>query len=123
MDAWWGQYRATDTGYVNERQLGGAGDDEAFAVAADPAGNIYIAGSNTAPMYVHFQGGYDKFISKYDSGGTKQWIKNIGSAGNEVGLAVAAGASAVYVVGGTTAALGGPFQGGGYDLIVASFVP
>jgi hypothetical protein len=121
MDAWLGEYRANDAGYVIERQVGGTGNDEAFGIATNAAGDIFITGSNTATMYENFVGGYDVFVAKYNSGGTRQWIKHLGSTGNEVGLATAVSGSNVYVIGGTTTSLGGPFNGGSYDMIVAQF--
>jgi hypothetical protein len=121
LDAWIGEYRASDGVALIERQVGGTGDDEAFGIAANAAGDIFITGSNTGPLFTNFQGGYDVFVAKYNSAGTRQWIKNLGSAGNEVGLAAAVSGSSVYVVGGTTAALGGPFAGGVFDIVLAQF--
>ncbi len=120
-DGWVGEYTAGTAAYVLERQIGSAGDDEAFGIAANASGDIFITGSNTASMSLHYQGGYDVFVAKYNSTGSRQWIKTLGSGGNEVGLATAVSGSSVYVIGGTTAALGGPFAGGGFDIFVAQF--
>jgi len=120
-DGWVGEYTAAGV-YVFERQIGSPGTDEAFAVAADAAGNVYITGSNTASMTAHFQGGYDVFAAKYNSAGTRQWIKTLGSAGDEVGLAAAVSGSSVYVIGGTTTSLAAP-SAGGKDIFVAQFAP
>lgn len=121
LDAWYGEYASTGS-VVGERQLGSAGDDEAYGIAADPAGNVYITGSNTQSLTPNFRGGYDIFVARYDASRNRTWIKTLGSSGNEVGLAVAANASSVYVAGGTTGALGGVNQGG-KDLILAQFAP
>jgi hypothetical protein len=118
-----GVYRGTDAAYVFESQLGDIGDEEAFGVAADAAGNVYMTGSNTGPTNINFQGGYDMFVAKFNAGGTRQSIKNLGSTGNEVARAVPVAGSNVYVVGGTTISLGGEFAGGGFDLVVATFAP
>jgi hypothetical protein len=101
-------------------KIGGAGIDEAFAVAVDASGDIFITGSNNQSMTSHYQAGYDVFVAKYDSGGTRQWIKTLGSAGDEVGLAAAVSATSVYVIGGTTASLAAP-SAGGKDIFVAQF--
>jgi hypothetical protein len=119
-DGWVGEYGAANGAYVFERQIGSTGTDEAFGIAADAAGDVYITGSNTASMTQHFQGGYDVFIAKYDSSGTRQWIKTLGSTGDEVGLAAAVSGTSVYVIGGSTASLGGP-SAGGKDIFVAQF--
>ncbi|MHB8258827.1 MAG: T9SS type A sorting domain-containing protein [Bacteroidia bacterium] len=65
------------------RTAGSSGDDEAFGLAADATGNVYITGQIGASSTVAF-GTYSvtntsnsvtMFLAKYDNTGTAQWAK------------------------------------------------
>lgn len=59
------------------RTAGGTGDDQAFGIASDPDGNIYISGSNendaTFDQITIPRGG---FLAKYDANGNVIWAKH-----------------------------------------------
>jgi len=111
--------------------LGGTGEDEAFAIAVDASGNVYVAGQTASPDFpahtgtVSSVGGFDAFVTKLNaSGSTLVFTTLIGGSGNDAALGVAVNSTAAYVVGSTassafpsTVTLG---PGGGQDAFVAS---
>jgi len=79
-----------------QRSLSGA-VDVGWSIAVDSSSNIYVCGySNTPP-----NGSYRFQIAKYNTSGTIQWQKNLGSNGaNSYGYSVAVDSSGnVYVCG------------------------
>jgi hypothetical protein len=75
------------------KAIGGPGDDAAWKVAADPAGNLVVCGffSQTADFggsTRNATGGKDAFVAKYSPGGTLIWVKALGGPGNDEVLAV-----------------------------------
>lgn len=117
--------------------LNGHGFTEAFAIAVDPAGNVYITGQTGSadfPIVNGFQttygGGFsDAFIAKFDPSGNLIYSSFLGgnSPANEFGHAIAVDTSGNAYIAGTTSALDFPvrnaFQrvyGGGFsDAFVA----
>jgi len=111
--------------------LGGTGEDEAFAIAVDASGNVYVAGQTASPDFpahtgtVSSVGGFDAFVTKLNaSGSTLVFTTLIGGSGNDAALGIAVNSTAAYVVGSTassafpsTVTLG---PGGGQDAFVAS---
>ncbi|MCC7496862.1 MAG: SBBP repeat-containing protein [Bryobacterales bacterium] len=89
--------------------LGGSGDDRAFAIAVDSAGNAYVTGwttsSNfpvTAAFQSRFMGVKDAFVSKIDSAGLLTYSTYLGGSGYDSGNAIAVDAGGnVYVAGET----------------------
>jgi hypothetical protein len=93
---------------------GGSGDDEAYSVARDPQGNVYVVGythSTDFPVYdprggAYYQGGNaahsDAFILKFNSSGERLWATYYGGSGDDYASFVATDPQGnVYVVGGT----------------------
>lgn len=93
---------------------GSAGQfDQATALAADAAGNVYLAGvfaSATASFNngtaLDNRGGFDAFLARFDAAGGLQWVQQIGGVQDDRanGLAVDAAGNA-YVVGEFTGAV------------------
>ncbi|KAF0175877.1 MAG: peptidase domain protein [Limisphaerales bacterium] len=93
---------------------GSAGQfDSATAVAADAAGNVYLAGvfaTATANfdggLALGNEGGFDAFLARFDSTGGLQWVRQLGGAqdARANGVAVDAAGNA-YVAGEFTGAL------------------
>ncbi len=88
------------------RSAGGtAGVEEAYGIAADASGNVYICGiySSTATFgsySVTSVGGSDVFLAKYNSSGTCQWVRSGGSTAGDVAYCVAVdGSGNCYIVG------------------------
>jgi hypothetical protein len=89
------------------RQAGGTSFDLGFAVAADAAGNSYVAGNFFSPT-MGFGGGIsltnsgenDVFVAKFDPSGTPLWAKQVKGTSDDFayGIAVDAGGNS-YVTG------------------------
>jgi hypothetical protein len=80
------------------QDAGGHLDDEALAVAADPAGNSYVTGyynSSTALFGAQqidndtTNGSGDIFVAKYDPNGNLLWVNSYGGDENDVAQALA----------------------------------
>lgn len=91
----------------------------------DTQGNIYVAGYTNADLDGNtLMGNQDLFLTKYNSTGTKQWTKQLGSTGATLtthGVTIDS-SSNIYIVGN---AEGSGFdshtQTGGIDIFVAKF--
>jgi uncharacterized delta-60 repeat protein len=76
----------------------GNGDDGAFAIAVDNAGNVYVTGRSWGAGE-----SYDDYVTiKYNSAGVEQWVARYNGPGNDIDAAYALsidGAGNVYVTG------------------------
>ncbi|MCS7028875.1 MAG: SBBP repeat-containing protein [Bacteroidia bacterium] len=90
--------------------LGGAGDDGAFALALDAAGNVIIAGITNSTDYDITSGAYqstkkdaeDAFVSKLNSNGTVlMYSSYLGGDSTDFAYGVAVDGSHVYLAGST----------------------
>ncbi len=90
------------------RQLGTDNVDNGFAVTVD-AGAVYMTGRTAGDLLDGTnQGGHDVFIAKYDTDGTRQWVKQFGTPLSDEGRSIALdSASNIYVSGYTTGAMTG----------------
>jgi hypothetical protein len=96
------------------RQFGTAGPDTASAFTVDKAGNIYVAGGTSGNLDEGVSAG-GAFLVKYDKFGTRQWIRQFRTAGENSASAMATDdAGNVYV--GIRASLNA--DGDGYGMIV-----
>ncbi|MFL5814865.1 MAG: SBBP repeat-containing protein [Bdellovibrionia bacterium] len=107
------------------RELGAAsGWTEAYAVATDSSGNVFVAGSTAAGLDGNTITGWeDFFVTKYDPSGTKLWTKQLGVASHGVWAnAVATDSSGnVYVAGNTDGGLDGNTLIGTEDFFVTKY--
>jgi len=64
------------------RQAGGAGDDHAYGVAADRAGNVSLTGKFASPATFGntnlIGNGTDIFVARYDTSGNFLWVRRSG---------------------------------------------
>lgn len=105
------------------RQFGTGGLDVAAGVAIGPAGSLFVAGRTAASFAGETHaGGLDAFVARLDVSGQLQWVRLIGSSGDEMarGLAVDATGN-VVVVGETKGSLGSEAPAGASDGFLAQF--
>ncbi|MCG6553091.1 MAG: SBBP repeat-containing protein [Candidatus Magnetominusculus sp. LBB02] len=91
---------------------GANGDIEAYGMAIDANGGIYIVGYSNVTWgspITAYSAGYDAFTAKLDSSGALQWNSFLGGASTDYGygIAVATGGN-VYSVGRSNATWGSP---------------
>ncbi len=107
--------KSDGSGLTYSTYLGGSGNqDEAFAIAADSAGNAYVAGyTNSAdfptlnPTQAALAGTSDAFVAKYNASGQKVFATYLGGEGTESGNAITAtantdGSTSAWIAGQTT---------------------
>src|SRR5262245_52429037 len=82
-------------------QFGTADADEAWGVAVDGAGSVYVAGTTAGVLPgQNSAGGVDAFVRKYDSAHNEAWTRQFGTSGNDRAFDVAVDAIGnVYVAG------------------------
>lgn len=76
------------------QKAGGTGSDDAWSIAVDNAGNVYLTGifESTASFGTHSlvsAGDYDIFVAKLDSDGNWLWVRSAGSSGEDHGYDIA----------------------------------
>jgi len=105
------------------KKLGTWQNDLANGVATDSSGNFYVTGFT----YQHLDGNTsagnaDLFVVKYNSSGTKQWTKQLGTSKHDRARGVATDSSGnVYVTGDTYGGLDGNTSAGNADLFVVKY--
>jgi uncharacterized delta-60 repeat protein len=89
--------------------FGGYGNDQAYAIAVDHSGNVYVTGRSPGTGSAE-----DYATIKYNSAGQEQWVARYNGPGNftDVAYAIAVDASGNVYVTGTSDAAG---QGANYD--------
>jgi hypothetical protein len=94
------------------RLLGTSAMDRARGVAIDAAGNVLVAGFTYGVLDPSALGSADALLVKYDRDGTRLWTRQLGSAANDWGLAVAVDAAGnAFVAGQTEGGVDGPSAG------------
>jgi len=88
------------------KNAGGTDFDEAFSVATDTSGNVYVIGSFQSSA-INFDsdtltntGGFDVFLTKYNTSGNVIWAKSVGGDGTDEAFSVAIDLSDNVFVGG-----------------------
>ncbi len=111
------------------RQVGG-GDEEiiggviGYGISANDNGSIYITGSATVNISEQTQmGNSDYFIARYDSSGTRLWIRQVGNSdGTTVGRGISTdGDGNSYVTGSTDIDISGQIQNSNSDYFIAKY--
>lgn len=107
-DAFLARIRANGSALDYATYLGGSADEKGHAVAADAAGNAYVAGetgSSNFPTLNPWQAAYggfisDAFIAKFNAAGAAVFATYLGGNGSDRGSAVAVnGVGEAYVTG------------------------
>ncbi len=101
---------ADGSALVYSTYLGGKGDDEAYGLAMDSAGDAYVAGltsSTNFPLKNALQGAftgvYDAFVTELDPNGALLYSTYLGGSGDDDAYGIAIdGAGDAYVTGVTT---------------------
>jgi len=105
------------------KQLGTSSKDDGTSVTTDSSGNIYMTGFTTGGLDGNTNsGGTDIFLVKYNSTGTKQWTKQLGTSISEWGQDVTSDSSGnIYVTGSTEGGLDGNINSGSYDIFLVKY--
>ncbi|HEY7068142.1 MAG TPA: SBBP repeat-containing protein [Chloroflexota bacterium] len=117
--------------------LGGSGGDGGAAIAVDPAGNAYVAGSAlstnfpvTRPLQGSARGGYEAFVAKLSPAGALVYSTYLGGTANDAAAGVAIDpAGNAYVIGTTLSSdfpVAAPLQSaraGAEDAFIAKLNP
>jgi len=115
------KYNSSGTKQWTE-QLGSASSDFANGVATDSSGNVYVAGATYGGLDGNSKKNSDLFVVKYNSSGTKQWTKQLGTSSRDYAYGVATDSSGnVYVSGVTYGGLDGNTSAGNSDLFVVKY--
>jgi Beta-propeller repeat len=137
-DAFVTKINAAGTAIVYSTFLGGRGDDQAWGIAVDGAGNAYVTGNTQSTTFPGVNGGSiqprngggigDAFVTKIDATATAiVYSTFLGASGDDEANHIAVdGAGNAYVVGfsnstsfpGVSGSSLQPANGGGYDAFV-----
>jgi hypothetical protein len=105
----------------NFRQIGTSAADHGYGVSADRLGNVYMSGSTAGNLGGTNAGGADAFLTKWDSVGTLQWTRQLGTATDDISYAASADKLGnIYISGYTGGSLDGIHAGGG-DAFVSKY--
>jgi len=105
------------------QQLGTSSSDQGFGVTVDSSDNIYVTGYTEGGLDGNTSsGGRDMFLVKYNSSGTKQWTKQLGTSSTDIGYGVTVDSSDnIYVTGETDGGLDGNTSSGSYDIFLVKY--
>ena len=97
--------------------------DHARGVVTDSSGNVYVTGDTYGGLDNNTNAGSnDLFVVKYNSSGTKEWTKQMGSSSRDYDYGVATDSSRnVYVSGDTYGGLDNNTNAGSNDLLVVKY--
>ena len=109
--------------WMGTKQLGTSSNDNATGVATDSSDNVYVTGNTGGGLDGNTSAGNgDLYVVKYNSSGTKQWTKQLGTSGRDTAYGVATDSSDnVYVTGNTNGGLDGNTSAGYEDLFVVKY--
>jgi hypothetical protein len=106
------------------RQLGTSSNDFASVIASDSSDNIYVTGYTGGDLdgNTNAGGAYDLFVIKFNSSGTKQWTRQLGTSSSDLGTGISDDSNNnIYVTGYTDGNLDGNTNAGGRDIFVMKF--
>ena len=102
------------------KQLGTSSDDLGNSITTDSSGNIYVTGETGEGLDGNTHSGKsDIFLIKYNSSGTKQWTKQLGTSSSDWGNSVTTDSSGnIYLTGKTKGGLDGKTNSAESDIII-----
>jgi hypothetical protein len=106
------------------QQLGTSGDEEGWDVIVDSSNNIYVTGQTKVALdgNTYSGGNGDIFLVKYNSSGTKQWTKQLGTSSRDYGTGVSVdNSSNIYVTGRTDGGMDGNTNSGNSDIFLVKY--
>ena len=105
------------------KQVGEGAYNKGYDVTTDSSGNAYVTGYTAGTIDGNTnQGWNDMFLMKYNSSGTRQWSKMLGTSGNDHGNGVALDSSNnVYVTGVVDGVLDGNTSAGEDDIFLVKY--
>ena len=105
------------------KQLGTSSFDKGNGVTSDSSDNIYVTGWTGGDLDGNTSSGEsDIFLVKYDSSGTKQWTKQLGTSEYDYGYGVTSDSSDnIYVTGYTMGDLDGNTNSGSMDIFLVKY--
>jgi hypothetical protein len=110
-----------------KRQLGTYIGDSSNSIATDSRGNAYLTGYTIGKLGDRKYGDeydYDAWAAKYNSSGSLQWKRQLGTPGYDISYDVATDSRGnVYLTGETADQLGDQQYGGYSDAWVAKYKP
>ena len=114
-----------DSGGIKQwvQQFGTSYVDHARGIATDTSGNVYVTGYTWGGLHGNTNvGSDDLFVVKYDSGGIKQWVQQLGTSSPELAYGITTDTSGnIYVTGATWGGLHGNTNVGSDDLFVVKY--
>ena len=85
------------------RQIGTSGNDRGQSVTTDGAGGVYLAGYANGNVGGSYAGNDDIVVRKFDSAGTVQWTRQLGTSSNDTPESISHdGIGNLYVAGTTS---------------------
>jgi hypothetical protein len=103
--------------------FGTTANDYAAGLSADEFGNVYVGGYTDGSFVGTNAGGTDAYVAKFDTGGNRLWVRQLGTSEDEYSDSVATDlVGNVYLGGRTHGDLYGA-NAGGDDVFVTKFDP
>ncbi len=106
---------------------GGNGQDYGYSCAADPSGNVYLAGTTGSFDSIsynghqnNFSGSMDAFLVKFNGNGQREWGTYIGNGGADGGFSCATDRWGNVYIAGNDYSQGSIFYNGIIDSVISS---
>ena len=118
-------YKNGDLNKTLQYSSAGESHDYGLAIATDDDGYVYIAGttkgilpSNDLSHTNTYEGGFDVFVSKFDSNLTHIWTHQYGGTADEYAYGIVIDQGVIYVTGHTTSDLNSETNSGSFDIFL-----
>ncbi|MCP5495186.1 MAG: SBBP repeat-containing protein [Leptospiraceae bacterium] len=123
MDFFVVKYNSSGTSQWTKQMGVTSKETQGKGIATDSNGNLYIVGYTNGGLDGNtLSGTYDVFVVKYDSNGSKQWTRQMGTNSKVTdGRGIATSSDGIYVTGAAQGSLDGNTTTGDYDAFVIKF--